>query len=187
MGGRVADERVEDDLADALLACSKGDRAALRLLFEREAGTMLGVAGRILRRPALAEEAVQDTFVQVWRKAGSFDPARGRARTWLYAILRHRALNILRGEARTDPTDDFEPMGLVSEDEAADAMVERLSETGRLRACLEQLDPLRRRIVVLAYARGLTQGELAGRVGVPLGTMKSWLRRSLVTLRGCMA
>lgn len=183
----MADERGEDDLAEALLACARGDRGALRLVFEREAGAMLGVASRILRRPALAEEAVQDTFVQVWRRAASFDPARGRARTWLYAILRHRALNILRGEARTDPVDDFEPMGLRSEEESAEAIVERLSEVGRLRGCLQRLDPARRRIVVLAYAEGLTQGELAGRFGVPLGTMKSWLRRSLLALRDCMA
>ena len=79
------------------------------------------VAQRLLRRPALAEEAVQDAFVQVWRRAASFDPARGGARTWLYAVLRHRALNILRGEVRTDLVDDFEPMGLASEEENAES------------------------------------------------------------------
>lgn len=176
-----------DDLGDALRGCAAGDRTALRLIFEREGGRMLGVARRLLRRPALAEEAVQDTLVQVWQRAGSFDPARGAARAWLYTILRNRALNILRGERKTELVADFEPMALASEEERADEMVERLSEGGRLRRCLEGLDPARRRLVVLAYAGGLTHGELAGRLGVPLGTMKSWMRRSLLVLRRCMA
>lgn len=181
-------ETVElDELAEALRACAKGDRAALRLIFDREADRMQGVARRILRRPALAEEAVQDTFVLVWRNAARFDAARGAARTWLYAVLRNRALNILRAESRTDLVDDFEPMGLESPEESPDRMVERLSEAGRLRGCLERLDPVRRRAVVLAYAGGLSHGELAGRLGVPLGTMKSWMRRSLLALRDCMA
>ena len=79
---------------------------------------MLGVATRLLRRRALAEEAVHDTFMQVWQRADSFDPARGNARTWLYAVLRNRALNILRSESRTDLVEDFEPMGLVTDEES---------------------------------------------------------------------
>lgn len=183
----ITETEGRDDLDAALQACARGDRAALRRIFEREGDRMLGVARRILRRPALAEEAVQDAFVQVWQRAGSFDPVRGAARPWLYTILRNRALNILRGESRTDLVDDFEPMGLESTEESADLMVERLSEAGRLRRCLAGLDPVRRRAVVLAYAGGLSHGELAGRLGVPLGTMKSWMRRSLLALRRCMA
>ena len=149
---------------------------------------MMGVALRLLRRPALAEEAVHDAFVQVWSRAASFDPARGGARTWLYAVLRHRALNILRAEKRTDLVDDFEPFRLASavEDGPEDIVV-RLSEEGRLRRCLDGLEPLRRNAILLAYAQGLSHGELAGRLGVPLGTIKSWLRRALLSLRECMA
>jgi RNA polymerase sigma-70 factor (ECF subfamily) len=175
------------DLNKALQACARGDRAALRAIYDAEAPRMLGVAQRLLRRPALAEEAVQDAFVQVWRRAASFDPARGGARTWLYAVLRHRALNILRGEVRTDLVDDFEPMGLASEEENAEHLVARLSEAGALRRCLEGLEPSRRQAIVLAYVHGLSHGELAGRLGVPLGTVKSWIRRSLIALRECLA
>ena len=175
------------DLDEALRACARGDRAALRVIYDAEAPRMLGVALRLLRRPALAEEAVQDAFVQVWRRAGSFDPTKGGARTWLYAVLRHRALNILRGEARTDLVDDFEPMGLTSEDENAEHLISRLSEAGALRRCLEGLEPPRRQAIVLAYVHGLSHGELAGRLGVPLGTVKSWIRRSLISLRECLA
>ena len=175
------------DLDDDLRRCAGGDRAALRRIYEAEAPRMLGVALRILRRRPLAEEAVHDTFVQVWQRAGSFDAARGAAKTWLYAVLRHRALNILRGEVRTDLVDDFEPMGLASDEENPESVIARLSEAGALRRCLERLEPVRRRAVVLAYMHGLSHGELAARAGVPLGTMKSWLRRSLLALRECMA
>jgi RNA polymerase sigma factor (sigma-70 family) len=175
------------DLNDALGQCARGDRAALRAIYDNEAPRMLGVAMRLLRRRALAEEAVHDTFLQVWRKADSFDPARGDARSWLYAILRNRALNILRGETRTDLVEDFEPMGLASDEENAETVMMRLSDTGSLKRCLERLEPARRQAITLAYIHGLSHGELAGRLGVPLGTIKSWIRRSLVALRECMA
>lgn len=174
------------DLNNALGRCAKGDRRALRAIYDSEAPRMLGVAMRLLRRRALAEEAVHDTFLQVWRKADSFDPDRGDARSWLYAILRNRALNILRGENRTDLVEDFEPMGLVSEEENAEAVMLRLSDTGSLKRCLERLEPARRQAITLAYIHGLSHGELAGRLGVPLGTIKSWIRRALISLRECM-
>lgn len=174
------------DLTHALGQCAKGDRLALRAIYDSEAPRMLGVAMRLLRRRALAEEAVHDTFVQVWQKAASFDPVRGEARAWLYAVLRNRALNILRGESRTDLVEDFEPMGLVSDEEDAESLMLRLSDTGSLKRCLERLEPSRRQAITLAYIHGLSHGELAGRLGVPLGTVKSWIRRSLVSLRECM-
>ncbi len=170
----------------ALLACAAGDRAALRVLYDSEAPRMIGVALRVLRRRALAEEAVQDAFVQIWRKAASFDPTRGDGRTWIYAILRNRALNILRGESRTDLVDDFAPMELASEEDDPETLVTKLSEAGALRRCLERLDGERRQAILLAYVHGLSHGELAGRMGVPLGTAKSWIRRSLGTLRECL-
>jgi len=175
------------DLDGALRRCASGDRAALRAIYDAEAPRMLGVALRLLRRCSLAEEAVHDAFVQIWQRAASFDPARGAARAWIYAVLRHRALNILRGETRTDLVEDFEPFALTSEDESPEAIVSRLSDAGALRRCLERLEPPRRQAILLAYVQGLSHGELAGRLGVPLGTMKSWIRRSLLTLRECMA
>ncbi|ODN71782.1 ECF RNA polymerase sigma factor SigK [Methylobrevis pamukkalensis] len=95
--------------AEAIRACAAGDRAALRRLYEHEASRMLGIAIRILRRRDLAEEAVQDAFLQVWRKADGFDAARGNGRAWLYAIVRNRALNILRDGRREDLLPD--PVG----------------------------------------------------------------------------
>jgi RNA polymerase sigma factor (sigma-70 family) len=171
---------VEAQVAAALARCAQGDRTALRVIYDIEGGRMLGVARRMLRRQDLAEEAVQDTFMRLWRAARSYDPNKGAARTWLYAILRNSALSILRDESRFTADDQ------AIEELAGEASVARLPESSALRRCLEQLDAPRRAAVVLAYVHGLSHAELAGRLGVPLGTVKSWVRRSLISLQECM-
>jgi RNA polymerase sigma-70 factor (ECF subfamily) len=177
-----ADNATEVQVAAALARCAARDRAALRVIYDLEAARMAGVARRILRRQELAEEAVQDAFMRVWRSAASFDPAKGAARTWLYAVLRNSALSILRDEGRFTSEDDAaEPIAPMT-----DSALARLPEASALRRCLERLDPSRRSVVVLAYVHGLSHGELAGRLGVPLGTVKSWVRRSLMSLQECM-
>jgi RNA polymerase sigma factor (sigma-70 family) len=175
------------DLAAALRRCAAGDGASLRAIYDAEAPRMVGVALRLLRRRDLAEEAVHDTFLKVWASAAMFDEARGDPRAWIYTILRNRSLSILRGEARTDLVDDFEPMGMASDDESPEEAMSRLSDAGALKQCLERLDPERREAVLLAYVQGLTHGEIAGRMQIPLGTIKSWIRRSLMALKDCLA
>ncbi|HEU0220896.1 MAG TPA: sigma-70 family RNA polymerase sigma factor [Paracoccaceae bacterium] len=174
------------DHAEAVRACARGDRSALQTLFREEAGRLIGMAMRILRRRELAEEAVQDAFVQIWRHAASFDAAKGSARGWIYAIARNRALTILRDSGREDlmPGEDLD--ALREADPAASAW-EGLDYSSRLRACLEALDEMKRRCVLLAYVQGLTHGEIAGRLDAPLGTVKAWVRRGLAALRECLA
>lgn len=175
-----------DPVATALARCAGGDRGALRLIYDREAPTLLAVAARIVRRRDLAEEVLQDAFVQIWRRAGSFDPSRGSGRSWIYAVVRNRALNQLRDE-RHLPVEDSELESYVAREEELDDAFERLSQTNALRRCLGGLDPTRRRAVLLAYVAGLTHGEIAGRLGAPLGTVKAWIRRSLTSLKACMS
>ena len=177
----------DEAVADAVRRCATGDKSALRVIYDREAPCMIGVAMRILHRRDLAEEAVHDAFMRIWQHARTFDPARGGARTWIYSILRHRALNILRGEARTDLVDDFEPLDMASDEESPEAIVSRLSDAKSLKRCLDLLEPVRRNAIVLAYVNGLTHGEIAGKLGVPLGTAKAWIRRSLLALSECLA
>jgi RNA polymerase sigma-70 factor (ECF subfamily) len=183
MTAALADEEVTAIIG----RCAAGDRGALKRLFDAEAPRMIGVAERILRRRALAEEAMQDAFVQVWRRASSFDPKLGSGRTWLYTILRNRSLNILRSESRTDLTGDDAAFDTASEDDDPEQVVMKLGEANRLRACLEKLEPARRKAIVLAYANGLSHGELAGKLGLPLGTIKSWIRRGMQTLKECLS
>jgi RNA polymerase sigma factor (sigma-70 family) len=176
------DSATEAQVAAAIARCASGDRAALRIIYDIEAQRMVGVARRMLRRQDLAEEAVQDAFMRLWRSARTFDPKKGAARSWLYAILRNSALTILRDESRfiadDGAADDAAPM--------TESALARLPETSALRRCLERLDAKRRSVVVLAYVHGLSHGELAGKLGVPLGTVKSWVRRSLISLQECM-
>jgi RNA polymerase sigma-70 factor (ECF subfamily) len=148
---------------------------------------MVGVAMRLVRRRAVAEDVVHDTFVLIWRHAARYDPARGAPRAWIYTILRNRALSLLRDERRTELTDDPHDLEEASADESPEETVLRLSEGDALRHCLQRLEPRRRALVVLSYMHGLSHGELAARLGVPLGTVKSWLRRSLGALRECLA
>lgn len=173
--------------ADALLAaCAGGNRLALQQLYKSEAPRMLGIAMRFLKRRALAEEAVHDAFVSIWSHAASFNPDAGKAQAWISAIVRNRSLNILRGEARTELTDDMSAFESESDEESPEATVMRLSDNAQLKRCLGTLDEKRRNIIVLAYTQGLSHGELAERLKVPLGTMKSWIRRSLIQLRECL-
>ncbi len=175
------------DHAAALRACAAGDRAALRGIYEREAPAMIGVARRIVRRRDIAEEIVQDAFVQIWRRASAYDPALGSGRAWMYTIVRNRALNWIRDNRREDTVDD-ETLGILAgADDNHEDIFGRLGDSSALQRCLARLDPRRRTSILLAYVGGLSHGEIAGRLGVPLGTVKAWIRRSLIALRECLA
>lgn len=168
-------------------ACAKGHREALKSLYEREAAGMVGSAMRIVRRRDIAEEVVHDVFVQVWRGAASFDPARGNGRAWMFTILRNRSISILRNANRELPTEDDVLIAAAEKSVTSEEAYDRLGDGSALKRCLEGLEPKRRVGVLLAYVEGLSHGEIAGRLGVPLGTAKSWIRRSLAQLRECLA
>ena len=188
---QMSEPTAEDgtDHGALLIRCAAGDRAALEALFRAEAPRMKAVALRMLRRDHAAEEAVQDAFVRIWRKAHQYDPDRGTALGWIYTVQRSIALNMLRSEKHEvmhAPDDIDAARELETEMQSADDILGRLDESKRLRICLAQLEPARRKAVLLAYAYGLSHGEIAGRLASPLGTIKAWLRRSLSALRECM-
>jgi len=172
---------LETQLAAALARCAAGDRAALRVIYDAEAARMIGVAMRILRRRDLAEEATHDAFMRIWRGARGFDPAQGSARSWIFTVVRNRALTILRDEGRFESDD-----GVDMPEQDFGGAVERLPENSALRRCLDALDAKHRNAVVYSYVYGLSHGELAGKMSVPLGTAKSWTRRGLLSLQECM-
>lgn len=176
-----------DQHAVLIAACANGDRAALQTIYQRESAAMIGVAVRIVKRRELAEEVVHDAFVQVWRHAGSFDASIGNGRSWLYAIVRNRAINLLRDSSREQAAPEDEITALMESGIPAKDAFDKLAEGSALRRCLQQLDPKRRLGVLLAYVEGLSHGEIAARLGVPLGTAKAWLRRSLIALKDCLA
>lgn len=177
-GGRFVTEH-----ADLLRACAQGDTDALRRLMEAEGGKMLGVARRMLRRADLAEDAVQDALVLIWRRAHQFDDGRGSARGWIFTILRNRCLTMLRTEDRgLADTAETEPDDLV-----LDTAFDNLGQGLDLRRCLASLEPETRRAILSSYVLGRSHGEIAGRMGAPLGSVKSWLRRGIGKLRECLS
>jgi RNA polymerase sigma-70 factor (ECF subfamily) len=168
---------------DLVRATARGDQLALAELYDRYRLILFGLLMRILHDRAEAEDVLQETFLQVWRRANHFDKERGRAFTWLVTIARSRALDRLRAagsrgrlaiEAAALPREDVG-------DAAADAM---RSEEGRtVRAALAELPDEQRRALLLAYFEGLTQAEIAARLGDPLGTVKTRMRAGMIRLR----
>jgi RNA polymerase sigma-70 factor (ECF subfamily) len=175
----------DDDTTLLLRRCAGGDRGAFRMLYDRWGGRLHGIALRITRQASLAADATQDTFVQIWQQAHRFDPERGTAEAFLVSLVRYRALDLVRRQSREVP--GYEPDE--REDEAPDALSRLVTtaEGAALHRCLDTLDPERRRLVVLAFVEGLSHSELAERLRVPLGTVKSSIRRSLLSLRECLA
>lgn len=172
---------------DLIGRVAHGDKSALAALFEAEAGRMIAIARRIVRRVDLAEEVVQDAFVVVWNKAASFDPARGAGRAWLTTIVRRRALNLIRDGSRMDFHDGETLAALGDRAAEAEQAYDALPDTEALKKCLAQLEPARRRSIVLAYVVGFTHGEIAARLGTPVGTVKAWIRRGVISLKECLS
>ena len=183
----LGDEPENAELEALLARCAAKDAAALESLYGRVAPVLLAVLMRMLKNRDLAEDALQDVFVKVWQRAAQFDHIRGRPLAWLVSIARYRAIDLQRGsrptvELREDeaafdaalqvagPADDAEFVGMGS----------------ALRRCLELIAAPQRHCLVLAYEKGLTHDEIARTLGEPLGTVKSWVRRSLLSLRRCI-
>ena len=160
------------DYEASLAACAKGDRGALRALYEREARWLMGVATRIVRDRHLAEEVLQDAFLQIWRAAATFDPARGSGRGWIYTVVRHRALQEVRrrGHGVNLAVEDIE--NLADHRQLADASPADIDAV-ELERCLEQLEPQKRQCIIHAFVEGYTHEQIAQKLDTPLGTIKS--------------
>jgi len=171
-------------LQELLRKTAAGDAAAFALLYKHTASKLFGVATRIAGRGEIAEEALQECFVLVWERAAEYDPRRGAAMSWLIAIVRNCAISRLRRRA-IRPEGHAAPEEMLSRLVAPDSAAQG-AELRALRHCLDELDEQPRQAVLLAYLYGLTREELAARLAVPVGTVKSWIRRSLDRLRRCL-
>jgi RNA polymerase sigma-70 factor (ECF subfamily) len=172
------------ELAALLPRCAAGDHAALRRIYDLQAPRLKGLALRITGSAMLAEDVLHDVFLRVWQQAGQYDPARGTPRAWLTSLTRYRALDIIRRAGReiatASPPD--------AADEAPDAVARLVaSAEGRaLRRCMAALEPPRRRMIRLAFIDGMTHADIAAALDMPLGTVKSTIRRALAALRRCL-
>jgi RNA polymerase sigma-70 factor (ECF subfamily) len=172
-----------DDAEDEALvaAMAAGDRSALATLYERHAALLLGLALRIVREKREAEDLVHDVFLEAWRSAKDFDPKRGRARTWLAVRMRSRALDLQKSARVSRNTGDTGLELVVDDAESASP------DHRRVRSALAELGPDQRRVLELAYFEGLSCTEIAERVAIPVGTVKSRIAAGLDRLRAGLA
>jgi RNA polymerase sigma-70 factor (ECF subfamily) len=174
-------------LAAAMARVAQGDRSALQLIYRDTSAKLFGVCLRILRDKGEAEDVLQDVYMTVWRRADTFDPARASPITWLVTIARNRSIDRLRASANTRRMQPIEDAFEISDDApSALAQVEDSEDHRRLMECLGELEPRHAAAIRSAFLDGATYEELAERVSIPLGTMKSWIRRSLLRLRDCL-
>lgn len=174
----------DDPVADLILSCARGDSAAFRAIYRETSAKLMGVLLRILSERQEAEDALQEVYTRIWLRAGRYDPAKGRGMTWAIALTRNLAIDRLR--SRPPRTDD-DGLDLVQDSAPrAETRLIAKDEADRLSGCFDQLPPDRAQAVRSAYLGGLTYAELATRHAVPLNTMRTWLRRSLLQLRECM-
>ncbi|EWS54290.1 MULTISPECIES: sigma-70 family RNA polymerase sigma factor [unclassified Methylibium] len=175
------------DYESALEACARGERFALRALYEREARWLLGVALRIVRDRDMAHDVLQDAFLQVWQRASSYQRALGSARGWIYTVVRHRALDEVRRVRRETPVGD--ELEALADQHAASNAVHELphADAASLSRCMETLDERKRDCIVYAFVEGYTHEQIAQQTATPVGTVKSWIRRGLLSLKECLS
>jgi RNA polymerase sigma-70 factor, ECF subfamily len=179
MPGRTVSE---EEQAETLLGrVALRDRDAFRRLYERTSPHLFGVAIRILGTRALAEEALQDAFVQIWQRAGSFQSERAKASTWMTSIVRYRSLDLRRVSGRELALEDHPE---IAESAASPAAPEAADPA--LGRCLELLAQQPRDCLSLAFVGGYSHPEISRKLNTPLGTVKSWIRRGLQQLKECL-
>jgi RNA polymerase sigma-70 factor, ECF subfamily len=171
---------------DALVSrVARGDSQAFDKLYDVVSAPVYGLARRVVRDPARAEDVTQEVFLEVWRKAARYDRNLGKAKTWIMTIAHRRAVDAVRRSESQKRQDQLGAVGEVSHDEPADAAI-RSDEHGAVRECLETLTDLQLESVRLAYFNGYTYGEVATLLDKPLPTVKTRMRDGLIRLRDCL-
>jgi RNA polymerase sigma-70 factor, ECF subfamily len=182
-------DRLRADLARTAL----GDRSAFKRVYEATSAHLFAVAMRISGRRDLAEDVLQEAFVNVWHHAGSYQAAAGTPMTWLISIVRNKALDQLRAigrrptESLDDSDDDDAPQRDLADPQAGPLeLLARGLDAMRISGCMNGLDATQRQCLALAYYQGLSHSEVAEHIGSPLGSVKAWIRRGLDRLKNCL-
>ena len=174
------------ELSTLMARVAKRDRAAFADVYRATSSKLFGIIVRILKRRDIADEVLQEVYVKIWDRAGDFDATMASPITWMATIARNRALDELRRKRPESIEDHPELLEVASSEESALASVMRGEDGKRLTDCLTRLDADRRQMVMLAYCEGFSRDELAEKYGQPVNTIKTWLRRSLAQLKGCL-
>lgn len=176
-----------EDIEEIIGRVALKDRRAFATLYDRTSAKLFGICLRILGDRAAAEDALQDTFVKIWQRADRFSTGRASAMAWLCAIARNQAIDVVRSRRAGFGTLELDAANELVDPAAGPERLTLAADEGRrIEACLAELDGERAAAVRGAYVEGLSYQELADRYGVPLNTMRTWLRRSLIKLRECL-
>lgn len=185
MTGMTGAEDARAELVELLRRVAGQDRSALRSLYERTSAKLYGICLRALANESDAQDVLQEVYMTVWTKASRFDSTKASVITWLSVLARNKAIDRLR--ASRAPANDLNAASDVPDDSlSAFEILEQAQDSTRLGHCIEELDERARLMISAAFLEGASYPELAKREGVPLGTMKSWIRRGLQRLRGCL-
>lgn len=177
-----------EELTDLLARSALGERDAFNRLYTLTSAKLFGVALRIVTQEDQAQDVLQEAYVSIWRNAGSYRPGKAAPMTWMNTIVRNRALDRLRRNKR--PETQWEEPGdfdRVANDDPTEEHKLMLSEdAAALQECMGALKENQRRSILLAFFEGLTHEEVAARIGSPLGSIKTWIRRGLISIKECL-
>lgn len=177
-----------EQLSDLLARCALRDQRAFATLYRFSSAKLFAVAVRITRRRDWAEEVLQEAFVNIWNHAAGYNPTKSAPMTWMTAIVRNRALDWLRRPREVEIAEEQEELmaSIADESPGPEELLGRSLEAGKLAECMKVLTEEQRRGITLAFFYGLSHGELAEQMRKPLGTVKTWIRRGLDRLKGCL-
>lgn len=175
-----------DDLSQMMSQIAQGDRDALRQLYQATSSKLFGVCLRILSDRDESEDVLQEVYVTIWRRADRFDKSRASVMTWMSTIARNRAIDRLRARGPLAHAEQVEELEIADPAPAATALLESAEAVGALQRCMAELDDRTAQAIRTAFFEGVTYEALARRLDTPLGTVKSWIRRGLMKLRGCL-
>jgi RNA polymerase sigma-70 factor (ECF subfamily) len=182
---RSAEHRTPSGLDELLTAVARGNERAYDAVYDLSSGWVFGVARKVLRDPAQAEEVMQEVMLDVWRLASRFDPVRGSGTSWLMTLAHRRAVDRVRSERSHASREMRAASAVIDYDDVIEA-VEASLDAQRVQRCVASLTPLQRECVNLAYYGGYTYREVAQLLGVPHGTVKTRMRDGLIRLRDCL-
>lgn len=175
-----------EPLATLLARTASGNRIAFRQLYEATSPKLFAIAVRILGRSELAEEVLQDAFLTIWNRADSYRPDIASPLSWMVSITRNRAIDVLRKRTEVPLSEDQPETERASDLPDPFELTAQSTALRALLACLKGIEPQQRECLLLAYYYGFTHAEIAERIDVPIGTVKSWLSRGLRRIRDCM-
>lgn len=163
-----------------------GERDALKQLYDATSAKLFGVCLRILSDREECEDVLQDVYVTIWRRADRYDGARAGVMTWLSTIARNRAIDRLRARGPMAYAEQVDDLEIADGAESAESLLSAADDRNRLHGCLSELDERTEKVIRTAFFEGVTYEALAQRMEAPLGTVKSWIRRGLAKLKGCL-